>query len=362
MGVPISFMRIPIPPASVLEAMGIRPIPLFMLSAWIKAAAKCGFNVQPLFREAGIKIDLIRLEDARVSPVQLVSLLEQCMALSPQQHFPFVLGDTFAFESLPEFETLLTTSPTLREALRVADLARRMVLPWLTLEVKEEGDLARVCVGFDVPLPNFERYGLPLHLVVEGILACIRKFGRSLQGSDRGFVGVSVKGPPPPYADKFQPFFGVPVSFNAPIDALVFERRILDLPLEGAFPALHEQAQFLAEQRLGKEARRQGVAAEIEELIVREPGLLALGVEEMADRLNLHPRTLQRRLKDEGDSYLHVQARMRHCLACQWLRQGDVSIDDISARLGFSDRRAFTAAFKRWEGVTPSAWRERQGG
>ena len=60
--------------------MGIKPIPLFMLSAWIKAATKCGFNVQPLFKEAGIKIDLIRLEDARVSPLQLISLLEQCVA------------------------------------------------------------------------------------------------------------------------------------------------------------------------------------------------------------------------------------------------------------------------------------------
>lgn len=353
-------MRIPLPPAAVLEALGIKPIPLFMLSAWIKAGAKCGFNVQPLFKEAGITIDLIRLEDARVSPLQLISLLEQCVSLSPDKHFPFVLGDTFAFESLPEFETLLTTSPTLREALRVADLAKRMVLPWLTLDVKEEGELARVCVGFDVPVPNAALYGLPLHLVTEAILACIRKFGRTLQGSDLGFVGVTVKGPPPKYAASFEPFFGVPVTFNASADALVFERRILDLPLEGAFPALHKQAQFLAEQRLGKEARRQGVAAEIEEIITREPNLLALGVEDMADRLNLHPRTLQRRLKDEGDSYLHVQARMRHRLACQWLRQGDVSIDDISARLGFSDRRAFTAAFKRWEGTTPSAWREQQ--
>lgn len=353
-------MRIPLPPAAVLEALGIKPIPLFMLSAWIKASAKCGFNVQPLFKEAGIKIDLIRLEDARVSPLQLVSLLEQCVALSPDKHFPFVLGDTFAFESLPEFETLLTTSPTLREALRVADLARRMVLPWLNLEVKEDGALARVEVGLDVPVTNMAAYGLPLHLVSEAILACIRKFGRTLQGSDQGFVEVWIKGPPPAYAAKFEPFFEHPVKFDAGIDALVFERRILDLPLEGAFPALHEQAQFLAEQRLGKEARRHGVAAEIEELITREPGLLALGVEDMADRLGLHSRTLQRRLKDEGDSYLHVQARMRHRLACQWLSQSDISIDDISARLGFSDRRAFTAAFKRWEGVTPSAWRERR--
>ena len=331
-----------------------------MLSAWIKAAAKCGFNVQPLFKEAGIKIDLIRLEDARVSPLQLISLLEQCVALSPQKHFPLVLGDTFAFESLPEFETLLTTSPTLRDALHVADLARRMVLPWLKLEVKEEGDVARVIVGYDVPVPNLADYGLPLTLVSQAILACIRKFGRTLQGSEAGFIGVTMQIPRPTYAEQIEQFFDVPVTFGASADALVFERRILDNPLEGAFPALHEQAHFLAQQRLGKEVKRQGVAAEIEEQIHRDPGLLALGVDDMADRLNLHPRTLQRRLKDEGDSYLNVQARMRHRLACQWLQQGDVSIDDISARLGFSDRRAFTAAFKRWEGETPSAWRDKR--
>lgn len=346
-------------PNAILEAMGIKPIPLFMLSSWIKASAKCGFNVQPLFKEAGIKIDLIRLEDARVSPLQLISLLEQCVALSPKQHFPFVLGDTFAFESLPEFETLLTTSPTLRDALRVADMAAKVVLPWLRLELKEEGDVATLETTLHIPIPKLESYGLPLHYVLEAILACLRKFGRTLQGSEDGFLGVMVKNAPPKYADQFETFFGTEVKFNQPVDGLVFERRILDKPLEGAFPALHEQAQFLAEQRLGKEVRRQGVAAEIEDLIDREPALLAMGVEEMAERLNLHARTLQRRLKDEGDSYLHLQARMRHRLACQWLRGGTVSIDDISARLGFSDRRAFTAAFKRWEGTTPKAWRER---
>ncbi len=344
----------------MLEALGIKPIPLFMLSSWIKAAAKCGFNVQPLFKEAGIKIDLIRLEDARVSPLQLISVLEQCVAMSPDRYFPLVLGDTFAFESLPEFETLLTTSPTLRDALKVADLARRVVLPWITIELIEEGDLAKVKVGFDVPIPNIHAFGLPLHMVSEGIMASIRKFGRNLQGTDDGFVGVELRNGPGKFSAQIEQFFERPITFNAPFDALVFERRILDLPLEGAFPALHEQAHFLAAQRLGKEAKRQGVAAEIEDLILREPDLLAVGIEDMADRLNLHARTLQRRLKDEGDTYLHVQARMRHRLACQWLRQGSISIDDISARLGFSDRRAFTAAFKRWEGTTPKAWRESQ--
>jgi AraC-like DNA-binding protein len=345
----------------MLEALGIKPIPMFMLSSWVKAAAKCGFNVQPLFKEAGITIDIIRLEEARVSPLQLVSVLEQCVAMSPEKYFPLILGDTFAFESLPEFETLLTTSPTLRDALKVAKMARKVVLPWITIELAEQGDEARVLLGFDVPVPNLAGFGLPLHLVTHAIMACVRKFGRNLTGNEDSFreVHFMIEEDRTPYAEQIRAFFPVPVKFGQREDALVFDRAALDLPLEGAFPALHEQAHFLAEQRLGKETRRQGVAAEVEDLIARDPTLLALGVEEMADRLNLHPRTLQRRLKDENDSYLHVQARMRHRLACEWLKEGKVSIDDISVRLGFSDRRAFTAAFKRWEGCTPSAWRDK---
>lgn len=345
-------------PQTVLDALGIKPVPMFTLSSWIKAAAKCGFNIEPLFKEAGIKVDLIHLEEARVSPLQLISLLEQCVALSPDKYFPFVLGDTFAFESLPEFETMLTTSPTLREALAVADMARKVVLPWITLQLKEDTNEALLILGFDMPEAILRTYGLPLHLVVDAVLATLRKFARSLQGSQDGFMAVALKAKAQANAHMYEEFFGVPIRFNQPYNALVFEPRILDQPLEGAFPALHEQAQYLAEQRLGKELKRLGLAAEIEDSISKEPGLLALGMEEMAERLAMHPRTMQRRLKDEGDSYLHLQARMRHRLACTWLSDPKMSIEDISARLGFSDRRAFSAAFKRWEGNTPSAYRE----
>ena len=189
-----------------------------------------------------------------------------------------MLGDTFAFESLPEFETLLTTSPTLREALRVADLARRMVLPWLKLEVKEEGDLARVEVGFDVPVPNLNAYGLPLHLVSEAILACIRKFGRTLQGSEDGFVGVSIKGPPP--------FLCQQIRVLRTPGHLQRGRRCADLRAPHPRPAARRRFPSLARAGPvpGRAAPgqggppRQGVAAEIEELITREPNLLALGV------------------------------------------------------------------------------------
>jgi len=353
-------MRLPLP-QSLLDTFGIKPMPLFMLSSWIKAAAKCGFNAQPLFQQAGIKVDLMHLDENRVSPLLMISLLEQSTSMSSEKYFPLVLGDTFAFESLPEFEALLTTSATLRDAIGVADMARRVVLPWVAIDLIESGDQAKVRLRLDVPIPNIDAFGLPLHMISEAVLASICKFGRNLQGEDDGLVGVHLKSAPGRFSDQFEAFFGVPVAFNQTDNALILERRILDLPLEGAFADLNEQAHAMVSQRLGKENRRQGqgIASEIEAIILAAPDMLSVGMEDMAQRLSLHPRTLQRRLKEEGEGYLSIQARMRHQLACQWLQLPDHSIDDISARLGFSDRRAFTAAFKRWEGTTPKAWRER---
>lgn len=351
-------MRLPLP-QSLLDTFGIKPMPLFMLSSWIKAAAKCGFNAQPLFQQAGIKVDLMHLDETRVSPLLMISLLEQSVSMSSEKYFPLVLGDTFAFESLPEFETLLTTSATLRDAIAAADMARRIVLPWVAIDLVESGEQATIRLRLDVPIPNLDAFGLPLHMVTEAVLASICKFGRNLQGEDDGLVGVHLKSGPGRFAAQFEAFFGVPVAFNQADNALIVERRILDRPLEGAFADLNQQAHAMASQRLGKENRRQGIAAEIEAIILASPDMLSVGMEDMAQRLGLHSRTLQRRLKEDGDGYLSVQARVRHQLACQWLRLPDHSIDDISARLGFSDRRAFTAAFKRWEGTTPKAWRER---
>ena len=82
-----------------------------------------------------------------------------------------------------------------------------------------------------------------------------------------------------------------------------------------------------------------------------------LGLDALAQELGLHARTLQRRLKELGDSHSAIQSRVRYRLAREWLQNTALSVEDISDRLGFSDRRSFTQAFARWSGVTPSQYR-----
>lgn len=71
------------------------------------------------------------------------------------------------------------------------------------------------------------------------------------------------------------------------------------------------------------------------------------------------PRTLHRRLIDEGTSFRELLEEVRHTLAVEHLKSGRFSIEEIAYTLGYSDLANFRRAFKRWEDVPPSESRAR---
>lgn len=75
---------------------------------------------------------------------------------------------------------------------------------------------------------------------------------------------------------------------------------------------------------------------------------------DVARLLHMTERTLLRRLKAEGTTFVDVLARVRQELAFQYLRRPGVTLDDVAYLLGFSDEGTFSRAFKRWTGRRPS--------
>jgi len=80
-------------------------------------------------------------------------------------------------------------------------------------------------------------------------------------------------------------------------------------------------------------------------------------IERSARALNLSVRTLQRRLQHAKLSYSELIDQVRHEDACQLLQVHSKSIADIARQLGYSDPSHFSRAFRRWEGVSPRAYR-----
>lgn len=79
--------------------------------------------------------------------------------------------------------------------------------------------------------------------------------------------------------------------------------------------------------------------------------------QELADELNMAPRTLQRRLEEQESSVKEIIDDTRHHLATEYLAQDHYSVKEVAFSLGFSDPSNFARAFKRWEGLTPKEFR-----
>lgn len=72
-------------------------------------------------------------------------------------------------------------------------------------------------------------------------------------------------------------------------------------------------------------------------------------------------RSMQRRLAEEQTSFSEELDRVRAALAMRHLRTENVSLSDLSERLGYSSQSALTRAVRRLTGSTPGLLKQRAG-
>ena len=84
-----------------------------------------------------------------------------------------------------------------------------------------------------------------------------------------------------------------------------------------------------------------------------------IGIDRVARDLGCSRQTLYRRLKAEGVTYEQVLDGLRRRLALRLIREQGLTVKDAAYRLGFSDPAAFSRAFKRWTGTSPSGFSTR---
>ena len=85
-------------------------------------------------------------------------------------------------------------------------------------------------------------------------------------------------------------------------------------------------------------------------------------MEDVAGRLGLHPRTLRRRLRQEGTSFEAIKDEVRYAAARELLMLGALDIADIAFTLDYASVSSFVHAFRRWSGMSPGRWRQRESG
>ncbi|NRR33251.1 AraC family transcriptional regulator ligand-binding domain-containing protein [Oxalobacteraceae bacterium] len=173
---------------------------------------------------------------------------------------------------------------------------------------------------------------------------------RSASGNDDATpVVVEYAFPPPANAQVYSDTFGCPVKFNMPHNVMEFA----DADLVMALPQSHNMDGGRVLETLAR-AEPPTLGAKVQALLA---GMLPKGPphrDEVAARLMMSERTLQRRLAEEGTSFTILVDDTRRELARQSLSCGELSLKMLSFQLGFSEPSAFYRACKRWFGMAPS--------
>ena len=137
------------------------------------------------------------------------------------------------------------------------------------------------------------------------------------------------------------------------MNAILFGEELLSVrlpqPNQYVSSLLTERAESLLEKLEDSKSMR----GRVEKLLIPILHTGEAKIETIARKLALSRQTLFRKLKAEGVTFEQVLDELRHELALEYLNGRNVSVNETSYLLGFSDPAAFSRAFKRWTGASP---------
>jgi AraC-like DNA-binding protein len=308
-----------------------------------------GIDPDPVIREAGLDPRLFDDGTNVIPHAALGRLLTLSVARTNCPHFGLLVGKRGTILSLGLVGRLMQHSETVGDALRALvtnlSIQNRGAVPSLTIS----GGTA--IFTFSVYQPAAES----ADQISDGAIAVAVNALRALCGSDWNPAEVLLPRTGPMDQEPYRRHFRAPVRFNQESASIALPGQDLKRPVAGADPMMRA----LLEEKIRqlKDAQGSAFSDDIRRLLRMRLTSNHCSADDIAHLLTMHRRTLSRRLKGSGMGYRAITNEIRFEIARQLLQDTQVPLAQIAAALGYSEASAFTRAFRRWSGQTPTAWR-----
>jgi AraC-like DNA-binding protein len=318
------------------------------------AAGARGVDTRALLSDVGLPAATLEDPEARVSLDVVRALYREAALRTGDVDFGLHLGERIPRGAFGLLEYAAGASATLGDALRQVVRYTRLVDQSGETHLTVEGARAT----FRHALPG-DPEGATRH-AAEFILAGMLSFARQATGVDLQPREVRFEHPAPERTAEHQRVFRAPVRFGRAENALVLEAAHLRLPLTTSDPELVVLLDRHARELLARLPEPHSFADRLRHELLPHLAEGEPRMDEVARRLHVGARTLQRRLSEEGTHFREVLDSLRRELALRHVREGAPSLSELGFLLGFQEPSAFHRAFRRWTGTTPSAWRGAQ--
>lgn len=186
---------------------------------------------------------------------------------------------------------------------------------------------------------------------------------RQIAGPDFEPMSISLEGPRPADPDMLRSYetaLQPGLRFLNDRTVLEFDSKIMERKIADASPVLEAAMLHYVTELAADLPDDSTFARRLGQILVESIHGARCSVLDAAQQLGTTPRTMQRKLRDEGTSYTQVLDSVRQEIAISELREPNVTIEEIASLLGFDKVSSFHRAFKRWTGVTAGQFRKRR--
>ncbi|HLT12502.1 MAG TPA: AraC family transcriptional regulator [Marinobacter sp.] len=316
-------------------------------------AAEKGARPNELLAAADIRSNQLSHPENLITADQFAALCRKALDCCGDNGLGLEFGLRLKFTTHGAMSQAAISCDTLEQALQVLIKYLHIRFAYVTLDLFTEDDEA--VIQLEVLHDSHELYRFNIEVFLASLMdVSSLLFGSRLLEGGRCLVNY----PRPEGVGLYAKLFGEEVYFSAGVNQLRFKKRFLDLPMLLANPVARRVAEAQCEEEMRQLQASTSVTEQVARLLesVRDGRLLSL--EDVAAQMHISSRTLRRQLAAEGARFQSLQENVRHRRALEMLRRStQMSIDEIAEHLGYSDPSNFGRAFRKWEGISPSAWR-----
>lgn len=332
--------------------MRSRPtISLAAATGLIDAIKSAEGDPDQILRTVGLdRADLSR-PDGFMPCADFARILEEAARATGDECFGLHFGEHYQPKNIGPFIYVVLNSPTIAAALDNIIRYLRVHNAAAEVTVTTEGPrtfLRQTLIG--VPVEDARQQS-------EYSVAVALNTIRMMVGSRWVPMEVQFAHQPPRQTSEHLRVFGAPVSFAAPTNALVFDPEFVERQVPSADERLYPIMRRYLEQVLQEMPRETDELASVRRAVGE---IMREGDPKLADvarKIALSPRTLQRRLKEQGLDFKGLVDDTRRRFSLNYLKDPQHTLTEIAYLLGYSEVSAFNRAFKRWTGTTPVSYR-----
>jgi AraC-like DNA-binding protein len=196
-------------------------------------------------------------------------------------------------------------------------------------------------------------------VTVQATMVAITRMCRMLLGESFSAIEVLFPFAPTASTIALEANLRAPLRFGCDRAGMLIDRLDMERPLMTANPELSRNSEEIAMKYLSR-LNQQQLTQQVRRHIVEALPSGQIREDDIAAKLHLSTRTLQRRLLEEGAGFGDLLQSVRRELAENYVKDTQLNVSEIAYLLGFSDQANFTRAFKRWFGLAPTEWRRRR--